>query len=103
MLELFPKNLEISNENFSYQPFNVQYRKGVEIPLADALSHVTPLPMEDDGIQLTIITVNLVRVNIPCSSNELDNICGESAKDHIIKVLMHYINISWPCERRMLP
>ena len=75
----------------------------MEIPLADALSHVTPLPMEEDGIQLTIIAVNLVTVNIPYSSNEFDNIYEETRKDPILNVLMHYINIGWPCERRMLP
>ena len=66
--------------SFPYQPFNIVYRKGVEIPLADALSCVTPLPMEEDGIQLPIIEVNLVTVNIPYSSNELDNICEEQGR-----------------------
>ena len=59
--------------------------------------------MEEDGIQLTIIAVNLVTANIPYSSNELYNIHGESTKDPTIKVLMHYINIGWPCECRKLP
>ena len=70
----------------------------MEIPLADALSHVTLLPMEEDGIQLPIIAVNMVTVNIPYSSNELDNICEETWKDPTIKVLMHYISTGWPCE-----
>ena len=34
----FPKDPEIGVRSFPYQPFHVQYRKGVEIPLADALS-----------------------------------------------------------------
>ena len=55
--------------SFSYQPFHVRYRKGVEIPLADALSRVTTLPMEEDGINLPIIAVNKMTANIPCSSN----------------------------------
>ena len=76
-----------------YQPFDVRYRKEVEIQLADALSRVTPLSMEEDGIQLPIITVNLVTVNIPYSSNELDIIHEETRKDPTIKLLMHYINI----------
>ena len=75
----------------------------MEIPLADALSHVTPLPMEDDGIQLPIIAVNLVTVNIPYSSNELDSICEETRKDSTLTILTHYINMGWPCERKMLP
>ena len=54
--------------------------------------------MEEDGIQLPIIAVNLVTANIPYSSNVLDNIHQESAKDPTFKVLMHYIKIGWPCE-----
>ena len=70
----------------------------MEIPLADALHRVTLLPMEEDGIQLLIIAVNIVTANIPYSSNELDIICEETRKDPPIKLLMHYINIGWPCE-----
>ena len=81
----------------------MQYRKGVKIPLADALSCVTSLPMKEDGIQLPIIEVNLVTVNIPYSSNELDNICEETRKDSTLTTLIHYINMEWPCEKRMFP
>ena len=98
MVEISPRIQRLIVRSFPYQPFNVQYRKGVEIPLADAVSHVTPLPMEEDGIQLPIIAVNLVTPNIPYSSNELDNICEETWKDPTIKVLMHYISTGWPCE-----
>ena len=59
--------------------------------------------MEENGIQLPIIAVNLVTANIPYSSNEMVNICAESAKDPTFKVLMHYINTGWPCECRKLP
>ena len=59
--------------------------------------------MEEDGIQLPIIAVNLVTVNIPYSSNELDIIHKETRKDPTIKLLMHYINTGWPCEHRRLP
>ena len=98
MVKSSPRIQRLVVRSFPYQPFNVQYRKGVEIPLAGALSQVTLLPMEEDGIQLPIIAVNLVTVSIPYSSNVLDNIHEESAKDPMLKVLMHYINIGWPCE-----
>ena len=75
----------------------------MDIPLADALSQVTPLPMEEDGIQLQIIVVNLVTANIPYSSNILDTIHQELGKDPTFKVLMHYINTGLPCECMMLP
>ena len=103
MVEISPRIQRLIVRSFPYQPFNIQYRKGVEISLADALSCVIPLPMEEDGIQLPIIAVNLVTVNIPYSSNELDNIHEETRKDPILNILMHYINIAWPHERRMLP
>ena len=98
MVEISPRIQRLIVRSYPYQPFNVVYRKEVEIPLADALSDVTLLPMEGDGIQLPIIAVNMVTVNIPYSSNELDNICKETWKDHTIKVLMHYISTGWPCE-----
>ena len=70
MVEISPMIQRLIVWSFPHQPFNVVYRKGVEIPLADALSHVTPLPMEEDGIQLPIIAMNMVTVNIPYSSKK---------------------------------
>ena len=103
MVEISPRIQRLIVRSFPYQPFNVQYRKGVEIPLADTLSRVTPLPMEEDGIQLPIIAVNFVTVNIPYSSNELDVIHEETRKHPTVKILMHYISTGWPCECRRLP
>ena len=91
MVEISPRIQRLVVRSFLYQPFHVRYRKGVEIPLADALSMVTPLPMEEDGMHLPIITVNQVTVNIPCSSNDLDQICVETRKDPTLKLLIHYI------------
>ena len=59
MVEISPRIQHLVVRSFPYQPFDITYWKGVEIPLADALSRVTPLPMEEDGIQLPIIAVNL--------------------------------------------
>ena len=70
----------------------------MKIPLADVLSRVIPLPTEEDGIQLPIIAVNQITVNIPCSSNDLDQIHEEMRKDPTLKLLMHYILNGLPCE-----
>ena len=94
----FSQDPEIGGKKFSIPAFQMRYRKGVEIPLADALSRVTPLPMEEDGIKLPIIAVNQVTANIPYSSNELDQIHEETRKDPTLKLLMHYILIGWPCD-----
>ena len=42
MVEISPRIQRLIIRSFPYQPFDVQYRKGVEIPLADTLSRVTP-------------------------------------------------------------
>ena len=89
--------------SFPYQPFDVQYRRGKEIPPADMLSRVTPTPVEEDGIQLPIVAVNLITSNIPVSSSEIDLIHGETAKDPTLNLLRHYIHMGWPADRRMLP
>ena len=49
--------------------------------LADALSRVTPTPVEEDGIQLPIVAVNLIMSNIPVSSTEIELIHEEISKD----------------------
>ena len=102
MVEISPRIWMLVVRSFPYHPFHVRYRKGMEIALADALSRVTPLPMEENGIKLPIIAVNQMTANIPCSSNNLDQIC-ETRKDPTIKLLIHYISNGWPCDQRQLP
>ena len=103
MVEISPRIQRLVVRSFPYQPFHVRYRKGVEIPLADALSRVTPLPMEEDGIKLPIIAVNQMTANILCISKNLDQIRVETRKDPTIKLLIHYISNGWPCDQRQLP
>ena len=103
MVEISPRIQCLVVRSFPYQLFDAQYWRGTEVPLVDILSRVTPLPMEEDGIQLPIIAVNQITVNIPCSSNNLDKICEETRKDPTLKLLMHYISNGWPCEWRQLP
>ena len=89
MVEISPRIQRLVVRSFPYQSFHIRYSKGVEIPLADALSRVTPLP---------IIAVNQVTVNIPCSSNDLDQIHVETRKDPTLNLLIHYISNGWPCD-----
>ena len=103
MVEISPRIQRLIVRSFPYQPFDIQYRRGKKIPLADVLSRVTPTPVEEDGIQLPIVAVNLIMSNIPVSSSEIDLICGESAKDPTHSLLRHYIHMGWPIDRRMLP
>ena len=103
MVEISPKIQRLIIRSFPYQLFDVQYRKGVEIPLADALSRVTLTPVEEDGIQLPIVAVNLIMSNLPVSSTEIELIHEETSKDPTLTLLRHYIHMGWPNDRRILP
>ena len=63
----------------------------------------TPTPVEEDGIQLPIVAVNLITSNIPVSSTEIELICEETSKDPTLTLLRHYIHMGWPIDHRMLP
>ena len=103
MVEISPRIQRLIVRSFPYQPFDVQYKKGAEIPLADALSRVSPTPVEEDGIQLPIVAVNLNPSNLPVSSTEIELICEETSKDPTLTLLRHYIHMGWPNDHRMLP
>ena len=103
MVEILPRIQRLVLRSFPYQPFDIQYRKGMEIPLADALSRVTPTPVEEDGIQLPIVAVNLITSNLPVSSTEIELIHEETSKDPTLTLLRHYIHMGWQNDHRMLP
>ena len=65
----------------------------MEISLADALSRVTLTPVEEDGIQLPIVAVNLIMSNLPVSSTEIDHICEETSRDPALTLLRCYIHM----------
>ena len=103
MVDISPRIQRLVVRSFPYQPFDVQYRRGKDIPLADALSRVSPTPVEEDGIQLPIVAVNLITSSVPVSSSEIEMIRGETARDTMLNLLRHYIHVGWPVDRRMLP
>ena len=103
MVEISPRIQRLVVRSFQCQPYDVQYKKGMEIPLGDVLSRVTPTPVEEDGIQLPIVAVNLITSNLPVSSTEIELICGETSKDPTLTLLRHYIHMGWPNDCRMLP
>ena len=59
MVDLSPRVQRLIVRSFPYLPFHVVYKKGKDIPVADALSQVTPMDTEDK-IQLPIIAVNMI-------------------------------------------
>ena len=102
MVDILPRIQRLVVRSFPYQLFDIQYRRGKDIPLADALSRVSPTPVED-GIQLPIVAVNLITSSVPVSSSEIKMIHGETARDLTLNLLRHYTHVGWPVDRRMLP
>ena len=58
MIDISPRVQRLIVRSFPCLPFKVVYKKGVDIPVADALSRVTPMDPEDN-IKLPIIAVNI--------------------------------------------
>ena len=78
MIDISPKVQRLIVRSFPHLPFKVVYKKGLNIPAADALSCVTPMDPKDN-IHLPIIAVNMITTWILMSvesqgsfSNKLD-------------------------------
>ena len=109
MIDISPRVQRLIVRSFPYQPFTVIYKKGKDIPVADALSHVTPMDPEDN-IKLPIIAVNLITKHILMStpsqdsfSRKLDQLRKSTAQDNQLTRLSHYISTGFPCEKKNLP
>ena len=109
MVDISPRVQRLIVRSFPYQPFNVIYKKGKDIPVADALSRVTPMDPEDN-IKLPIIAVNLITAYILLSahpqdtfSRKLDQLTKSTAQDNQLTRLSLYINTGFPCEKKNLP
>ena len=68
MIDISPRVQRLIARSFPYLPFKVVYKKGVGIPVADALSCVTPMDPEDN-IKLPIIAVNIITTGILISTD----------------------------------
>ena len=71
MVDISPRVQRLIVRSFPYLPFHVIYKKGKDIPVADALSRVTPMDPEDN-IQLPIIAVNMITTHILMSVHPQD-------------------------------
>ena len=49
MIDISPRVQRLMVRSFSYLPFKVVYKKGKDIPVADALGRVTPMDPEDNS------------------------------------------------------
>ena len=71
MVDISPRVQRLIVRSFPYLPFHVVCKKGKDIPVADALSRVTPMDSEDN-IQLPIIAVNMITTHILMSVHPQD-------------------------------
>ena len=108
MVDISPRVQRLIVRSFPYQPSNVVYKKGKDIPGADVLSRVTPMDPEDN-IKLPIIAVNLITAHILLSaypqdtvSRKLDRLRKSTAQDNQLTRLSRYINTGFPCEKKNL-
>ena len=95
--------------SFPYLPFKVVYKKGVDIPVADVFSRVTPMDPEDN-IKLPIIAVNMITTRVLIStdtcgsfSNKLQCLRKSISQDEQLTRLKGYINTGFPCDKKNLP
>ena len=68
MIDIGPRVQRLIVRSFPYLPFKVVYKKGVDMPVADALSCVTPMDSEDN-IKMHIIAVNMITIRILMSTD----------------------------------
>ena len=108
MVDISPRVQRLIVRSFPYLHFKVVYRKGTDIPVADALSHVTPMDPEDN-IQLLIIAVNMITTWILMSvesqgsfSNKLDQLRKSTVQDEQLTRLKGYMNTGFPCDKKNL-
>ena len=108
MIDISPRVQRLIVRSFPYLPFKVVYKKGTDIPVADALSCVTPMDLEDN-IQLPITVVNITTTEILMSvesqgsfSNKLDRLRKNTTQDEQLTRLKGYISTGFPCDEKNL-
>ena len=108
MIDISPRVQRLIVRSFPYLLFEVVYKKGVNIPVADALSRVIPMDPEDN-IRLPIIAVNiittLILMNTNCQgsfSNKLQHLRESTSQDEQLTRLKGYINTGFLCQKKNL-
>ena len=76
----------------------VNYVKGPDVPIADALSRVSPQPAPNNG-QLPEICVHHITQNLPVSPTKLHQICDKTGKDPTLSLLKEVVFGGWPQRR----
>ena len=108
MIDISPRVQRLIVRSFPYLPLKVVYTKGIDIPVSDALSHVTPMDPEDN-IKLPIIAVNMITTWILMSaesqgsfSDKLDQLRKSTVQDEQLTRLKGYISTGFLCDKKNL-
>ena len=109
MIDISPRVQRLVVRSFPYLPFKAVYKKGEDIPVADALSRVTPMDPKDN-IKLPIIAVNMITAQVLIStdtedsfSNKLQHLRKSTLQDEQLTRLKGYINTGYLCDKKNLP
>ena len=99
MIDISPRVQRLIVRSFPYLPFKVVYKKGIHIPVADALSCATT----------TIISVNMITTRILTStdcqgsfSNKLESLRKSTSQDKQLTRLKCCISTGFPCDKNLL-
>ena len=76
----------------------VKYVKGAEVPIADALSRVSPQPAPPEG-EFPQLDIHQITKNLPASPIKLLQIRNETANDPTLSKLREVIHEGWPATR----
>ena len=108
MINISPRVQRLIVRSFPYLPFSVVNKKGTDIPVADAFSHVTPMDPEDN-MKLPIIAVNMIRAPILMStdcqdsfSTKLEWLRKSTSQDKQLTRLKRYINTGFSHNKKNL-
>ena len=80
----------------------VKYVKGAEVPIADALSRVSPLPASTND-KFPRLDIHQITKNLPASPIKLQQIRNETANDPTLSKLRNVIHQGWPTTREKCP
>ena len=80
----------------------VNYVKGPDVPIADALSRVSPQPTPSSS-QLSEIYVHHVTQHLPATPTKLQQIRDETGRDPVLSLLKEMVFEGWPQKREECP
>jgi len=80
----------------------VNYVKGPHVPIADALSRVSPQPAPSNS-QLSEMCIHHITQNLPASPTKLQQIRDETGEDPTLSLLKEVIFGGWPQKREECP